>query len=194
MRKLTYFVASTIDGFIATPERDDPTGHSAGFFLMEGDHFPGMFADYPDLLPTVAQEMFGVTGPNRAFDTVVEGRVSYEGGLKAGITNAYTHLRHIVFSTTLTSPDATVEVVGTDPAAKIRELKAEDGLGIWLVGGGTLAYSLRDEIDELIVKLHPSALGSGAPMFDGPFSPQAFTLVDFVRYESGVVILKYAKR
>ncbi|MCG6499336.1 dihydrofolate reductase family protein [Kitasatospora sp. A2-31] len=59
-----------------------------------------------------------------------------------GVT-AYPHLRHYVFSRSLTgSPDAAAEVVSTDPLAKVRELKAHDGKGIWLVGGGELAGAL----------------------------------------------------
>jgi hypothetical protein len=56
---------------------------------------------------------------------------TYEIGLAAGVTNAYPHLRHLVFSTTMgQSPDPTVELVAADPAQTVRRLKAEEGLDI----------------------------------------------------------------
>jgi dihydrofolate reductase len=88
----------------------------------------------------------GIDGPGKRFDTVLEGRSSYEVGLAAGITNAYPHLRHLVFSSTMRrSPDPTVELVTADPAETARSLKLEDGLDIWVVGGGKLAHALRLE-------------------------------------------------
>ena len=48
---------------------------------------------------------------------------------------------------------------------RIRELKCEPGKDIWLVGGGTLASTLRSEIDELIIKLGPVTLEAGIPLW-----------------------------
>ncbi len=62
----------------------------------------------------------------------------------------------MVFSLSLIPlPSAAVELVGTDPVEKIRELKQKDGEDIWLCGGGELAGLLRPEIDRPIVKLSP---------------------------------------
>jgi dihydrofolate reductase len=73
---------------------------------------------------------------------VLSGRSTYEIGLAAGITNADPHLRHLVFSTTMgQSPDPTVELVTADPTHTARDLKAEDGLDVWIVGGGKLAHA-----------------------------------------------------
>lgn len=65
-----------------------------------------------------------MTAEGTPFDTVLEGRRSYEIGLAAGITDAYPHLRHLVSSRTLTeSPDPAAELVADDPVATVRELK-----------------------------------------------------------------------
>ena len=46
--------------------------------------------------------------------------MSDEVGLAAGVTDAYPHLRHLVFSTTIEeSPDPTVELVRADPLINI---------------------------------------------------------------------------
>ncbi|CAM05764.1 dihydrofolate reductase [Saccharopolyspora erythraea NRRL 2338] len=194
MRKLTYLVAATLDGFIAGPDATDPTG--SGIFTMEGDHMAALLDEYPDIVPVQAREALGLAStPNKHFDTVVEGRVSYEGGLAAGIPNAYPHLRHLVFTRTMTeSPDPGVEIVSSDPVEVVRELKREAGQGIWLVGGGSLAAALRPEIDELVIKLHPVTVGNGIRMFEGDFDPAQFRLTRSQTFESGVLHLTYERR
>jgi dihydrofolate reductase len=180
LRTLTYLVATTIDGFIAGPDGSDPTG-PGGFWPVSPEYVAHLVAEYPETLPAMAHEPLGVTGPWRHFDTVLEGRGSYQVGLDAGITNAYPHLRHIVFSKTLDPDgDLTVEVTAEDPVAVVRRLKTEDGRGIWLVGGGALAGALAGEIDRLVVKVGPVTVGDGIPVQgrDAGFSPQAWRLTD----------------
>ncbi|WP_455353343.1 dihydrofolate reductase family protein [Streptomyces sp. SYSU K217416] len=79
-------------------------------------------------------------------------------------------------------------VVDGDPVALVRELKKQDGMGIWLCGGGKLAAALRDEIDELIIKRHPTVIGSGVPLFDGPFTLTNFTPAATRTFDSGLTI------
>jgi dihydrofolate reductase len=190
MRKLTYLVAATIDGFITGPANDNPD-----FFLHEGDHGDFIRAEYPEIMPTHLRPLIGLAdAPNKHFDTVLQGRGSWEIGVREGITNAYQHLRSIVFSRSITeSPDPTVEFVATDPVERVRELKREDGMGIYLCGGGKLAAALRPEIDELIIKLHPVVAGAGIPMFGGEFAPERYDLADTRVFNSGVVHLTYTK-
>ena len=168
MRKLTYFVASTIDGYIAAPDGGDPSGPE-GLFVHEGGHTDAIFTDYSDILPAPAREALGINPPIKLFDTVIEGRGSYEVGLKAGVPDAYPHLRHYVFSRSITeNPHAlSVRFVASDPCEKVRELKQQEGKKIWLVGGSKIANTLRPEIDELIIKLHPVVAGSGIPYSPG---------------------------
>ncbi|MGH8793473.1 MAG: dihydrofolate reductase family protein [Stackebrandtia sp.] len=195
MRKLVYYIASTLDGFIAGPDRSNPTGLEDGFFAVEGDHMTALLAEYPETVPGHVREPLGITAQNRRFDTVLEGRRSYEVGLAEGVANAYPHMRHYVFSRTMTATaDPAVELVSGDPAAKIRELKRQDGLDIWLCGGGSLAETLRDEIDELHVKLYPVVVGSGTPLFDGEFRPRHLVLEESRAFDSGVVWLRYTTK
>lgn len=190
MRKLTYLVATTLDGVITGPANDNPD-----FFLLEGPHAEPQMREYPEMVPTHIRAHLGIEDvPNRHFDTVLQGRGSYEVGLRDGITNAYRHLRSLVFSTTMTeSRDPTVELVRTDPIAKVRELKQESGDGIWLCGGGRIAAVLRPEIDELVLKLHPVVAGAGVRLFDGEFAPDLWALTDQRAWENGVMMLTYAR-
>ncbi|MQA97504.1 MAG: hypothetical protein GEV11_23785 [Streptosporangiales bacterium] len=119
------------------------------------------------------------------------GRGTYEPGLAIGITSPDAHLRQYVVSTTQEELDPAVPIVREDPVGLVRRLKAEDGLDIWLGGGGKLAATLRDEIDELILKRNPLVLGSGIPLFDGPFAPQTFVPADSRDFDSGLGITRF---
>ncbi|MET7299211.1 dihydrofolate reductase family protein [Embleya sp. NPDC005575] len=193
MRKLVYFIAATLDGFIAGPDGSDPTG-PGGFWSPSEDYIRHLIEEYPETLPGPARTALGVTAEGTRFDTVIEGRNSYAIGLAAGVTDAYPHLRHLVFSRTLTeSPDPGVELVADDPVARVRELKRDGGKDIWLVGGGELAGAVYGEIDRVIVKLSPLTIGSGIPLFGrtAAFAPNAWELVDHTILKGGAAFLTY---
>lgn len=73
----------------------------------------------------------------------------------------------------------------------MRELKAEDGMDIWLCGGGTLACALSGEIEALIMKRHPILIGAGLPLVVGDFSPRVFDLTEQFAVAGGVTISTY---
>jgi dihydrofolate reductase len=191
MRKLTYFIGTTIDGFIAAPDGD----FRFLFPYVTEDYLPHLTGEYPETLPTPGRAAFGVAdAPNTRFDTVLMGRSTYDAGLPDGLTSPYAHLRQIVLSRSLgAAPDPAVEVTAEDPVALVRRLKKEEGLGIWLCGGADLAGQLLPEVDELIVKQYPVVAGSGIPLFRADFSPRAFTLTGSRVFERGNVVLTYAK-
>jgi dihydrofolate reductase len=189
MRKLTYYVGMTIDGYIAGPDG------SLDFFPVTPDLIDFITDNYPETLPAPVREQFHVTAENRRFDTGVQGRSTYEPALEAGLTSPFPHLRQLVVSRSLTgSPDPAVEVVSGDPVARIRELKAEDGKDIYLMGGGRLAGALLGEIDELVVKLYPVVIGTGVPLFTSEFSPTMFELTGCRPLDSGTVVLTYTRK
>ncbi|WP_228002873.1 dihydrofolate reductase family protein [Nocardia australiensis] len=191
MRKLTYYVASTIDGFIATEDG------SVDFFPVGGDHGPAITAQYPETLPTKVREALGVDRQNRYFDSVLMGRKTHDFGVRTGTSSPYAHLRQFVVSTTLPeSPDPAVELIATDPLQKVRELKRDNGLGIWLCGGGELAQALLPEIDQIFLKLYPVVLGRGRPLFGaGMRQPDAarFRVITSRVFEDGVAFMKYSR-
>ena len=186
MRRLVYYVSVTQDGFIAGP------GGEVDFFVMNDDFAGILNARYPETVPTDLREAFGITGGNKIFDAVVMGRKTYEVGLPHGIVSPYRQLDQYVFSATLDGlPGPDVELVSGDPVAKVRELKAEDGMDVWLCGGGTLAGVLYEEIDALILKRHPVLVGAGLPLVAGDFSPRLFDLTEQFAVEGGVTISTY---
>lgn len=189
MRKLTYYVATTIDGFIAG------RGGAVDFYVYEGDHMDAINARLPETIPGQYRRALGIEAENKVFDTVVMGRGTYDIAFKEGITSPYPHLRQVVVSRSFTeSPDPTVEVISSDPVAAVRGLKQQEGLDIWLCGGGKLAAQLHDEIDEILLKLHPVTIGAGIPLFDGPVGPRRFDLTDSTLFASGVAFMTYTRR
>jgi dihydrofolate reductase len=190
MRKLTYYVATTLDGFIAA------TDGSVDFFPVGGDHGPAIMAQYPETIPTKVRDALGINSQNESFDTVLMGRKTHDFGVKTGTTSPYSHLRQYVVSTTLLErPAPDVEVVSEDPLGKVRELKAEAGLGIWLCGGGELAHHLLPEIDQIYLKLYPVVLGSGRPLFGhgSGVDPIGFHVISSRVFSDGVAFIKYSR-
>jgi dihydrofolate reductase len=186
MRKLTYFIACTVDGFIA---RGDG---SFDFFPMTGEHIPHIVAEYPETIPGHLRDALGVRAGNAHFDTVLMGRHTYEAGLAIGVTSPYAHLRQYVVSHTMpASPSPDVQLVAADPMDLVRSLKRESGLDIWLCGGARLAGALYDAIDELIVKVNPVVLGAGIGLFAGVRGPTRLELTDHRTFAGGVAIHRY---
>jgi dihydrofolate reductase len=193
LRKLTYFIACSVDGFIG-----DPAGDGSSMFRFVDEEFLEFLKEeYPETLPTHGRRALGVDDlRNKRFDTVIQGRGSYELALKEGITSPYAHLREYVASRTLAeSPDANVEIVADDLVGKVRALKAEDGpLGIYLCGGSRIAGELIDEIDEIVVKTYPIVLGSGMPMFGSGFAVTDFALESVRAFGNGVLVRTYTRK
>ncbi|SEP91386.1 Dihydrofolate reductase [Lentzea xinjiangensis] len=186
MRKLVYYVAVTLDGFIAAED-----GTFDGF-VFEGDHMTGINAEYPDTLPTQFREALGLQdAPNRHFDTVLMGRHTYQ--VPGGLASPYAHLRQFVVSSTVTGTPADVEVIRSDVAGRVAALKEEDGLDIWLCGGGKLAAALLPQIDALLVKIHPVTFGRGIPLFDGKAGITKFRRTDARLFESGVSFMTFER-
>ena len=190
MRDLVYFIGLSIDGFIAGP--DD----QVDFYPMSDEYMAWMNAEFPDALPTPIRRHLGLdAAPIRHFHTVVMGRRTYDPALREGITSPYAHLRQVVVSRTLRSTDPRVGIVRGDPLTAVRSLKQEEsGLSVYLAGGGQLAGRLLEEIDRLVVKLHPVVAGAGRSAFGPHFTPASFALDDVRTFAGGNAGLQYSRR
>lgn len=187
MRKLVYYVAVSLDGFIAGP------GHQFEAFLAEGDHATVLFGEFGDAIPSEFRKAVGMADTPQRFDTVVMGWNTYLPGLDAGYPSPYAHLRQVIASRSARDVPDEIELTD-DPLTTVRALKAEDGLDIYLAGGGDLAGQLIDEIDELVIKRNPMAFGTGIPLFGHhPYRVVPFAHERTRSFESGVVISEYAR-
>ncbi|HET6722322.1 MAG TPA: dihydrofolate reductase family protein [Chitinophagaceae bacterium] len=173
MRNIVYYVAVSLDGFIAGPE-DDISG-----FVTGG--------------PAVDQYLNDL----KAFDTAIMGRKTYEFGYKFGLKPggpAYPHMKHYIFSNSLQlDKRAATIVIHPIDINIIKKLKAENSSDIYLCGGGEFAGWLLDNemIDFLKIKLNPLILGSGIKLFGSSKKKISTELVDIKSYNQGLQIINY---
>ncbi|MGP5025096.1 dihydrofolate reductase family protein [Glutamicibacter ardleyensis] len=186
-RKLVYYVAVSLDGYIAAPN-GDPSA-----FPVEGDHMHVVLGEYTDAVPSHVQQALGLAAPHTIFDTVIMGWNTYNPEISGGIDNPYAHLHQIVASRNARTVPENVELTH-DPLARIRELKQESGLDIYLYGGGALAGELLPEIDRLVLKRNPLVFGSGIALFgQASYQPFPFSHTRTRNFESGVSITEYER-
>ncbi|MWB97966.1 dihydrofolate reductase family protein [Agromyces seonyuensis] len=188
MRELVYYVAVSLDGFIAGPHGEFDA------FLVEGDHMDGINADWADTIPTAVAEHLGIAQNRSVVDTVLMGWNTYAVGLPHGVVSPYRHLRQLVFTGSHAVESDEVEASAENPVEVVRRLKAEEGAAIWLCGGGALAATLAGEIDRLVLKRQPLLFGSGIPLFGSrPYAPERFDEVGTTAYRSGVVVSEFER-
>ncbi|MCM3696003.1 dihydrofolate reductase family protein [Microbacterium oleivorans] len=186
MRELVYYVAVSLDGFIAGPDGETDA------FPVEGDHMRTLLDEFPETLPVHVAETLGIPLAAGRFDTVIMGRNTLAPALEIGVPSPYPHLRQVVATHRPHGLSAELDVTD-EPLRTVRELKTEPGADLWLCGGGQLAGSLLPEIDRLILKRNPVTFGSGLPLFGGSaYTPRSFDLGRARAFDSGVVIEEYA--
>lgn len=186
MPELTYFIATSLDGFVSR------TNGAIDDFAFDGEHVNDLLAEYPETIPTHLRSHITVSHENRHFDTVLMGRDTYNVGASLGITSPYQHLKQYLFSTTLDeSPDEDVTLVKENAVDVVREIKAAPGIGVWLCGGPILATALLDEIDNIIIKVNPFLMGAGKTLFAEEFPKTGLRLVSRKDYDNGFSLVHF---
>ncbi|ALG10885.1 dihydrofolate reductase family protein [Kibdelosporangium phytohabitans] len=183
MRKLVYYVGISLDGYIAGPNGE------IDFYPVSEEFMGWMGRNYPETLPTHVRRHVGFDdAPNQAFDTLVMGLGTYRPALDAGIASPYGHVKQYIVSTSLEKIDDPAVTLVRDPLPLVRELKQQDGLDVWLAGGGKLAGALLPEIDRLVFKSYPVMAGSGVSAVSGEFQPTQFTVTERLSFDNGATV------
>lgn len=96
------------------------------------------------------------------------------------------------------SPELTWEksvLIDGDVAAKLQELKQQDGPMLQVHGSGNLIQTLlkHDLVDELWLKIFPVTLGNGKRLFAEGTMPAAFELIDSKTSPTGVIFANYKR-
>jgi len=188
MRRLIYYVAVSLDGFIALEDG------SLDGFIWDEKYGADLRSRFPETFPAHLQSETMGRRQNKRFDAVLMGRKTYEVGVREGITNPYPTLDQYLFSRTISEkPDKGIVLVSDDAEGVVNRLKQETGKDIWLCGGSELASTLLDAdlIDGLTVKLNPVVFGTGIPLFSGRSKPRNLELTDSKAYRSGHLLLQY---
>jgi dihydrofolate reductase len=100
----------------------------------------------------------------------------------------------VVFSSTLTdAPWENSRIVNGDPAAAVKQLRAEEGGDIIVLSSSSVIKALlaADELDRLSITLDPELIGAGARLFEDGLPASSWKLTDSTPTESGAVCLLY---
>ena len=175
MRKITVYIATSADGYIARPDGS-----------VEWLDRPRTAGDY------------GMGAFYRSIDTILWGRKTYEVALgfqKQGVKGAEfdPKVKNYVFSRQPQSPAPGVEFVNQPISAFAQRLRAMPGKTVWMMGGGGIIASFLDhgEIDEFIIHVIPTFIGDGIPLIAPRHRTIPLTLGSCRRYSDGVVRLHY---
>ncbi len=169
MRKVKYFVANSLDGFIS---RQDG---SVDWLFMDQDYGMGEFF--------------------KSVDVAVMGRKTYGKALELSPGKAlFPGMENYVFSRT--KPEAAqgpVQFVSEDVRSWVESMREKPGKDIWLVGGGELARQFLQHrlINEIGLAIHPRLLGEGIPLFPQPYPETELELLHCKQYLTGLLQVFY---
>jgi dihydrofolate reductase len=199
MRKLIVSNAMSLDGYYEGP----------------GKNVMALF-DYRWDYPT--DESFDAYNAERlrAADTLLLGRVSYDGfkgfwpsvaddpaatPLQREISRLDNAIEKVVISDSLTPEEAApwhnTRIIGrVDAHEQIAELKRQSGKDILVFGSHTLWNDLltKDLVDELHLMIGPVVLGAGTPLFDGQPAVSLRLIETRMWDDSGNVLVQYEVR
>jgi dihydrofolate reductase len=185
MRKVTYGMAVSLDGFI-----EDAKGEITWSLIDEELH--QHFND---------QE--GETGVHLYGRRLYQIMAAYwptadEDPSASPVEIEYAHIwknmPKIVFSKTLDQVGWNSRLVRGDVAAEVNQLKGQPGKDISIGGAGLAATCMQlGLIDEYSLYVNPLILGGGKPMFAQLRDKINLKLVETRTFRSGVVLLKYRR-
>lgn len=172
--KITLYIATSVDGFIATED-----GGVSWLGEYQDETFGGEDSDgYEEFIAGV--------------DCLVMGSKTYEQILGFGEWPYGERPTFVVTQRDLPFASDSVELVDKDIEVLADELKQQYG-HVWLVGGAQLAqHFLKLElVDELTLSLIPVLLGTGIPLFESIRGPHQLSLIESVTRDGGIVDLQY---
>jgi dihydrofolate reductase len=187
MRKLTFFMHTSLDGFVAGPK-----GEMNWINLDEA-----IF----DFVATMTDQA----------DTALYGRVTYEmmqsywpkAGEKPNATKHdkehskwYNNVSKVVLSRTIQETGLqNTSVISDELSENINKLKKQDGKNIIIFGSPGASQSLLNQglIDEFWLFVNPIILGQGMPLFKDITGTTKLKFVESKIFECGVIALHYKK-
>lgn len=172
MRKLKLYIAPSLDGKIARPD--------------------GGIDWLPD--PNGAED-YGYQEFYNSIDATLMGYKTYELSVSFGEW-PYPGKKSYVFTRDAAKTTvAEAEIVTKEPIDFVKELKQQEGMDIWLIGGGEIVSLLHDAglIDEYIIAYIPVLLGAGVELFPGIKQQVNLRLNRYKIFENGVAMFYFEK-
>lgn len=170
---ITYYVASSVDGFIADSE--------GGVDWLNRVQSAGEDYGYAEFFATL--------------DALIIGSKTYEQIVTFGDW-PYGDIPCWVLSSRELSPaNSQVNVTSHDPQQVVQELRDNGCSEVWLVGGGKLAGMFHEcgLITKYVVSVIPTVLGSGVPFLSGTNNVLELELVNSIQYPTGVTQNHYSR-
>ena len=174
-RKIIVHIAASADGYIARPD--------GNVDWLTNRPAPKGFYGLPRFIRTV--------------DAKILGRKTFDLSVKMG-ANFSANDVHYVFSRQPPPPSVPVGVrfVTQSINAFAKQMRAQPGKNMWMMGGGELIASFLDEgaIDEFIISFVPTFIGEGIPLIAPRHREVPLRLLSVQRFSDGVVQPHYHVR
>ncbi|QDH80260.1 dihydrofolate reductase [Echinicola soli] len=176
MRKLSLFIATSLDGFIAGPNDD------------------------LSFLASVEKEGedYGYAEFTARVDTIIVGRKTYDYVLRTIGPGHYDNGdRDVYVITRKARPnEGKVTFYSADLTELVKSLKSRNGKHIYCDGGAEVIDELlkNDLIDEMIISVVPILVGEGTRLFKEGRPEQTLELVNAKNFDTGLVQLMYKRK
>lgn len=172
-RKVILFVATSLDGYIASTD-----GDVNWLSVAEKEN-----------------EDYGYTDFIKNVDTVIMGRKTYEKVLSFGIE--FPHKNRDVFILTRQNPDPKegIQYYNGDLGQLVCDLKARDGKNIYVDGGSEIIDEMMKSnlVDEFVITVVPILLGKGMPLFRDNRPEMQIRHISTKTFDTGVVQTHYKR-
>lgn len=176
MRKLSLFIATSLDGYIAQPNDD-----LSFLKLVEKEGEDYGYASFTDTI-----------------DVLIIGRKTYDYVLKEVGSSHYDNGQRDVYVITRTQrPSAGRITFYTGNLTELVErLKSESGKNIYCDGGAQIINELlkNDLIDEFIISIIPILVGNGTRLFEDGRPEQQLELLSAKAFDTGLTQLHYRRK
>ena len=176
MRKVTLFIAMSLDGYIADKD--------GGVDWLDGQEEDGENMDtYSEFIKTI--------------DTIIMGWNTYHQLTSELSPEEWVYPEQISYVITHREIPSTerIHFTSESPCDLVKRLREEEGNGIWICGGASIVRQLMetDLIDTLHISVIPTLLGDGVRLFGPLEKEQKLRLVKTQSY-NGITDLVYEKR
>lgn len=175
MRKISLFIAMSLDGYIAKPNND------LSFLKMvekEG-------------------EDYGYTAFTETIDTLIVGRKTYDYVVKEIGSSHYDNGERDVYIITRTVRPSVgrTNFYSGDLTTLVKQLQSQNGKNIYCDGGAEVIDELlkNNLIDEMIISIIPILLGNGTRLFKDERPEQLLHFIEAKSFETGLVKLYYKR-
>ena len=176
MKKISLFIAMSLDGYIAD--------RNGGVNWLTGQ---GNDDDNIDVYSEFVKDI----------DTVVMGRNTYHQIVTELSPDEWVYQDFTTYVVTYNPKESSDKIyfVNESPVDLVKRLRKEKGKGIWICGGANLIQQLvkEDAIDCYYITVIPTILGSGIRLFENADHVIKLSLLKTQSY-NGMIDLIYRKR